>query len=45
MTKKSIERKFETIFKQYFTTEQLMPELIKIIDEYFQVYNQNEQTK
>lgn len=45
MTRKSIERKFETVFKQHFTAEQLLPALTKIVDDYFQLDNQNEQTK
>lgn len=45
MMRKSIERKFEIMFKQHFTAEQLLPALTKIVDEYFQLDNQNEGTK
>ena len=45
MTKQSIERKFQTIFKQHFDADILIPELTKIVNEYFQLDNQNEETK
>lgn len=41
----SIERKFEVMFKQHLTAKQLLPALTKIVDEYFQVDNQNKEIK